>query len=105
VAPGVSPREYRRAARVRPGAASTREVTALLDAAGFVDVRKADVTKTFARTTRAYIETTRRFEDELRTEWGTETFDERQLHWSSTLTLVEQGILRRSIFTAKRPAR
>ena len=104
VAPGVSAQDYRRAARARGrGAASTRSVVDLLDAAGFVNVRELDVTKAFARTTRAYFDTSKMLREALRAEWGAKTFDERLQNQHSTLALIKRGVLRRGIFTARRP--
>jgi hypothetical protein len=105
ITPGVSRRDYLRASRARgPGAASRRETAELLDAAGFCDVHERDVTKAFARATRAYLETSARYATELRSEWGEAKFDEAQRDRATTLVLVRDGVLRRGMFTARRPS-
>jgi hypothetical protein len=102
--PGASERDYRRASRVRgPGAANRRAITDLLEAAGFAAVREHDVTQAFLRTVRAYVDTSREFRDELTGEWGAELFDERLRDRTATLELIEAGVVRRSIFAARRP--
>lgn len=104
VRPGVSEREYRRAARARGrGAASKRVVTDLLRDAGFVDVREADVTRAFERTTRAFLETSSELYDQLLLEWGDEALGQSQTNWRKTLAVVEDGIVCRGIFSARRP--
>ncbi len=104
IAPGVSPRDYRRASRARgPGAAEKRAISDLLAAAGFAHVRQWDVTMAFARATQAYLETSERYRADLRTEWGADKFAESQRDRRATLTLIREGILRRGIFTAHRP--
>ena len=106
IKPGVGEREYRRAARARGrGAASRHAVTDLLRAAGFVDVRETDVTAAFERTARALLETSRDLHDRLRREWGDDALNQSQDHWRKTLAVVEEGIVRRGIFSARRPPR
>jgi hypothetical protein len=104
IAPGVSARDYRRASRARgPGAAEKRAMMELFEAAGFSDVRERDVTAAFARTTRAYVETSERYAGELRSAWGVDKFAEYQRDRRATLALIREGILRRGLFTGRRP--
>ena len=104
VAPGVSERDYRRASRVRGrGAASRRGVIELLAAAGFAGIRERDVTAAFARTTHAYLHTSATYDRQLREEWGTQAFEESQRDRRATLALIEEGVLRRGLSTARRP--
>lgn len=106
IKPDVSDREYRRAARARGrGAASKRAVTDLLRDAGFVDVQHTDVTGAFGRTTRAFLDTSQEVHDQLRLEWGDDALDQSRSHWRKTLGVIEDGILCRGIFSARRPAR
>lgn len=106
IVPSVSERDYRRAARARgPGAAERRSMTDLLESAGFVAVRERDATKPFARSTRAYLETSERHRRELAVEWGEKKFGESQRDRGATLALIEAGVLRRGLFTARRPRR
>jgi hypothetical protein len=104
IAPGVSSREYRRASRARgPGAAEKREMMELFRTAGFGDVRERDVTPAFARTTRAYLDTSERYRTELQSEWGADKFSESQRDRRATLVLIREGVLRRAMFTGRRP--
>lgn len=103
IAPGVTPEQYRRASRVRgAGIAQGRPLGDLLAAAGFVDVRQRDVTGAFARTTRAYLETSERYADELRIAWGQARFAEVLSDRKGTLSLVAEGAVRRALITARR---
>jgi len=77
----------------------------LLRAAGFVDVRETDVTPAFARTTRAYLETSRQLHDQLTREWGDASLAQSMDHWRKTLAVIREGILCRGVFTARRRGR
>ncbi len=74
----------------------------LLNAAGFSDIRERDVTRDFARTTRAYLDTSARYREDLRRSWGVEAFEEAQHDRQATLMLIREGVLRRGLFTARR---
>ncbi len=78
-------------------------MTDLVEAAGFVDVREKDVTPSFARTTRAYLETSDRYSKALRAEWGINKFAESQRDRRATLALIREGVVRRGMFTGRRP--
>jgi cyclopropane fatty-acyl-phospholipid synthase-like methyltransferase len=105
-APGVDERSYRRACRVRGcGFAERRQMTGLMNAAGFVAVKERDVTREFARTTRAYLETSARHETELSDVWGADRYRDWQHDRAATLALIEEGVVRRGLFTARRGAR
>ena len=105
IAAGVSERDYRRAARARgPGIAERRAMTELLETAGFLDITESDVTGAFGRTTRAYLETSERYGDELSAHWGSARFAESQRNRRATLALIRDGIVRRGLFTARRPS-
>jgi hypothetical protein len=104
IAPGVSERDYRRASRIRGyGAAERRAMTELLETAGFVDVRERDVTRAFARTTRAYGVTADRHRDALVEAWGEEQYRDVQHDRAATLALIDDGVLRRGMFVGRRP--
>ena len=77
-------------------------MTDLLERAGFIDVRERDVTAAFARATRAYLETSERYGRELQSEWG-DKFAESQRDRRATLALVRDGVIRRGMFTGRRP--
>lgn len=106
IRPGVDERAYRRAARARGRGVATRSTPAeLLRAAGFVDVRETDVTPAFARTTRAYLDTSCELHDQLTREWGDASLAQSMDHWRKSLAVTEEGILCRGIFSARRPMR
>ena len=106
IVPGVSERDYRRTMRARgPGAAERRSMIDLLESAGFVSIRERDATKPFAKSTRAYIETTECHRRELALEWGAEKFRDSQRNRRATLAMIEAGVIRRGLFTARRPRR
>jgi hypothetical protein len=104
IAPGVCERDYRRASRARgPGAAERRPVTELLQTAGFADVRERDMTAAFARTQRTYVEESERFADELRLAWGAQRYADSMRDRRATLALIGEGVVRRALFTGRRP--
>ena len=77
-------------------------MTELIVAAGFVDVRERDVTRAFARTTRAYLETSAHYGTALRRDWGDDKFEESQRDRAATLALINEGVLRRGVFVGRR---
>jgi cyclopropane fatty-acyl-phospholipid synthase-like methyltransferase len=103
IAQGVDERDYRRACRVRGcGIAERREMTELVGAAGFDAVKERDVTREFARTTRAYLETSDEHRAELSAVWGAAKFREWQRDRRASLALIEEGVVRRGFFTARK---
>jgi cyclopropane fatty-acyl-phospholipid synthase-like methyltransferase len=104
-AAGASERDYRRACRVRGcGFAERRGMDDLLQSAGFVAVTERDVSREFARTTRTYFDVSARLEVQLREEWGDAKFEDRQRDRRDTLAFIEAGVVRRGMFTARKPA-
>ena len=105
IAPGVSERDYRRAVRARgPGVAEKRAMLELVQTAGFANARERDMTRAFGRTTQAYIDNSARYEDALREAWGSARYAEGMRTRHATLALIEEGIVRRALYTARRPA-
>lgn len=78
-------------------------MTELFRKAGFVNIGERDVTAAFARSTRAYLETSEQYRRELSDSWGAEKFAESQRDRRATLALVKEGVLRRGLFTGRRP--
>jgi len=106
VAPDATEAQYRRAIAARGrGSGSRREITGLLTAAGFEGVHARDVSRAFARSSRAFYETASRYAEELRESWGTETFEDRLGSGRATLELIEEGVLKRGLFWARKPGR
>ncbi len=104
IAPGVSKREHRRAARAGPWAvAARRDSPSLLRQAGFVDVRETDVTREYRATIQAWFDAAESHRDELeRAE--PRLFAEQQSARLSMLAAVDDGLLRRSLLVAARPS-
>ena len=101
----LPPALYRRAVRVRsPGAASwRREQEELLRSAGFGAIEALDVTDQFLETTRAWLEARLRHAHELRQTEGAETVARRIREGRATIRAIEAGLVRRSLFVARRP--
>src|SRR5258708_5901992 len=103
-AAGLTERQRRRASRDGPVAVATlRSHRVMLEAAGFVDVAETDFTAEFVVVTRAWMEQWEVHYDELAEMLGEEVVDERQADRQAQLGAIEDGILRRSVFRARRP--
>lgn len=101
---GLSKGDHRRAVRLGPRAVSAdRTHTALLEAAGFIEVEETDVTPDFLRTARRWHRFSRRLEAPLRASLGDQLFDERQNDRKALIAGVEEGLLSRSLFVATAP--
>lgn len=104
IAPGLDAAAHRRARRSGPRAvASRRQQEELLASAGFVDIDNLDVTAEFATTARAWIEESKDNYDELTAVESPRALDERMRNNTKQLRAVEDGLLRRGMFTARRP--
>jgi len=104
-APGLSPRQLRRAHRDGPVAvAASRPHRELLERAGFTDVEETDCTGAFREVARAWIDQWDLRRDDLVGLLGVEQFEERQADRRTQLRAVEDGLLRRSLFVARRSA-
>ena len=105
VSSGLSPADYRRAARSGPAAVTSRrrEQVDLLRSAGFTGVREIDVTKAFLRSTRSWYEARARYAVQLSEAEGEAPFHERQRDYRLQAQAIEAGLLRRALFVAERP--
>jgi hypothetical protein len=103
---GLSPADYRRAARSGPSAVTSRrrEQADLVRSAGFEEVREVDVTAEFLATTKSWLEWRERYAAELRAADGDAAFEERQHDSRVQARAIEDGLLRRALFVARRPA-
>jgi hypothetical protein len=100
---GLSKKAHRRAVRLGPRAvASTRPLTELVDAAGFVNVETIDVTDDFSTTARAWVSEWSEHEVEVRAVLGDE-LDERRSHHKEMIAGIEQGLLSRLLVIASVP--
>ena len=104
VTPGLPPAARRRAHRSGPRAVASRaDQPQLLASAGFVDVDEMDLTGEFLTTARAWLDEWDRHAEELERLEGPEAFAERQRDRRVQLRAVENGLLRRGLFSAARP--
>ena len=96
--------QRRRASRAGPIAVATaRPHLELLTAAGFRHVTETDYTAEFAATTRAWTEHWDANREELVALLGQQWVQERQTERRAQLRAIQDGILSRSLFTARRP--
>ena len=101
---GVSGASRRRAVQAGPPAAgSRRPVSELLQAAGFTDVTVDDVTAEFRVTQSQWLGEWDRRADALRGCLGVEMFETRQQERRTALAVIDEGLLRRSLYVATRP--
>lgn len=104
VAPGLTPADRRRAQRSGPRAVATRsDQPRLLASAGFADIAEVDLTAEFAATTRGWLRGWEESADELAALESPEGFAQRQRERRTQLRAVDDGLLRRALFSATRP--
>ena len=99
----LSNAEYRRITKFWPAAANGRRwPSEMLESAGFIDVREMDVTKQYRKTSHAWSEGRRRRYKELALAMGEDTLKGKIEEGESIRELIKDGLLRRSLLTAKR---
>ena len=74
----------------------------MLQSAGFVDITEQDVTAEFLRTARGWVQGRERYAADLRQSLGESEFARKQSESRAQISAIEAGLLRRSLFTAKR---
>lgn len=101
---GLSPSEAERVRQTGLDAIPRERGTylELLARAGFVDLVEDDLTPQYRETLTAFLEMEERLEESLRAEEG-EGFDERLHRRRNSAATSEDGLLLRSLFTARRP--
>ena len=105
VAPDLSAADYRRIMKFWPSASvGRRSLSEMLESAGFIDVRETAVTKQYQKTSRAWVEGRRRRYDGLERAMGEETLKGKIEEGKAILASIKDGLLRRSLLTARRPA-
>lgn len=105
VPPALGTRERRLAMRAGPPhVASRRPYPELITQGGFSGVVETDVTADYQRTQRAWYEAAEQHADELRRVTSDAEFATAQTDRRLTLDAIAAGLLRRSVFTATRPA-
>jgi hypothetical protein len=103
VTPGLAPAQRRRAQRAGPRAVATRsDHGRLLTSAGFVDVDMIDLTAEFAATARVWLAGYEAHERELAALEAPGAFAERQRERRAQLRAIDDGLLRRGLFSASR---
>jgi hypothetical protein len=104
-AAGLTPAQRRRAYRDGPvEVATARTHRQLLEAAGFTQVTETDCTAEFAAVTRAWIHQWEANHQDLVALLGEAEVEERQAARQAQLRAIEDGILSRSLFAARRPS-
>lgn len=81
----------------------SRNYVSLLNSAGFVDVDQIDVTATFALTHRAWLRHAHRLANQLAAAEPPGAFVQRVNKHTAAADAINQGLLRRSLFIARRP--
>lgn len=105
VSPGLSAADYGRIMKFWPSAsAGSRSHSEMLESAGFIDVDEADVTKQYKATARGWLEGRRRRYDGLERAMGKAALAGKIDEGERTLESLKDGLLRRSLLTARRPA-
>ncbi len=101
----LSDADYRRITKFWPPAANGRRwPSEMLESAGFIDVHETDVTKQYRKTSQAWGEGRRRRYDQLAQAMGEETLKGKIEEGDAILGSIKDGLLRRSLLTARRPA-
>jgi hypothetical protein len=77
----------------------------LLARAGFTGIAETDSTPEFIDVARGWIDQSQQHRDELVGLLGSDEFEERQRERHVQLRAVEDGLLRRSLYVARRPSR
>ena len=104
VAPDLPAEARRRARQAGPSSVYSRaEQQALLRSAGFVGITERDVTDEYLRFQRKLIEANDRHAEAIRRSIGPAAFDQRLAERQVSLSAIEAGLLRRSLFVAERP--
>jgi len=102
--PGLEPNQRRRAHRDGPVAvAAAHPHRELLERAGFTDIDETDYTADFETVARAWIEQYDVHHAELVATLGTAELEQRQRERRTQLGAIEDGLLRRTLFSAVRP--
>jgi ubiquinone/menaquinone biosynthesis C-methylase UbiE len=102
---GLAARAARRAAAAGPPVcALPTSYPSLLRSAGFVAVEEHDVTDAYLETARRKVEVYREYAEHLADMLGAEQYAEMMQRFPGAIAAIEGGLLRRSIFDARRPA-
>lgn len=104
LSPGLKGDDARRGKEAAPGKTYARkDYATLLRSAGFTEIEATDVTDEYLRFTGRLLEVNGRHEKALRAAAGDEMFENRQTRREGAIRGIQAGLLRRSLFVARRP--
>ncbi len=103
-AQGASREERRRFTKDHAELYTRADQTGLLRHAGFARIRETDVTAEYRRTLDALRQANDRHAQGLRRLQGSDDFDNTQRYRLERIRGIDDGIIRRSLFVAERPA-
>jgi hypothetical protein len=102
-APGLTVSQRRLVSRHGPPAVTSRRThRELLEAAGFDEITEADCSDEFAAVTQGWIDQWDLHRSEMEAIWGGDQVKSRQRQRRAYLRTVRAGLMRRSLFTARR---
>lgn len=101
VAPDLPPAQHRLAAGAGPDATVGPPIAGLLERARFTDVVERDLTEEYAASARAWLAARLRHRAELRP-LDPESYDQRIGRNRGAIPVIEQGLLRRALYLARR---
>ena len=103
-APGLTVSQRRLVSRHGPPAiASRRTHRQLLEAAGFDEITETDYSDEFVTVTQGWIDQWDLHRSAMEAIWGVDRVKDRQRGRRGYLRTVRAGLMRRSLFTARRP--
>lgn len=104
--PGLSAARARQAIEAGPPHCGLRtSYPSLLRSAGFVEIEERDLTPEYLATAARRLEVTEQLADDLVRMLGRRDYDEMHAERRITVAAVADGLLRRSLFVARRPRR
>lgn len=103
---GLTGGDARRAVEAGPPNCGLRtSYPSLLRSAGFVEVDERDITADYFATATRKLAVAEQFADEMTEMLGRDEYDEMQAERRLAIAAIEGGLLRRSLFVARRPHR
>jgi hypothetical protein len=104
IAQGASREERRRLTNDHAELYTRADQAGLLRNAGFARIKETDVTAQYRRTLEALCQANDRHARSLRRVRGSSDFDNTQRYRRERIRGIDEGIIRRSLFVAERPA-
>lgn len=104
-APGLARSDRRRVTDAGPSAVLVRTgYASLLMTAGFATIEYRDITEAYRSTQQAWLDAMRKRATAIAAAMGAAAFEERIADRSSALAAIDDGLLRRTEYFARRPA-